>query len=344
MANIFEIPDKNDDIQKTLGRAFQSANISFLIGAGASHPAIEVTGAIEQEIEELFESGKEMEANAKLYQFLKNIQSPTNMLIANENDKHNNTVLSSYREFLGIIETILVERKSNILPKQANIFTTNYDLFIEKASESYSALKLNDGFSRVPTLNNHIKYSPQGFFNSVFNNGNLYNYRVEIPSINLIKLHGSLSWSRVDEEIIFDVSQKDLLTDDADNASVEKFIKSYALVLPMQTKFRETLRDRIYYNLLRIYANELDKENALLVAFGFSFADEHIKDMTRRALKNPTLKLIIFAYSEKDTTNFLQKFDGYKNVDIFAPSDKQNIDFQTFNKMMRSFLPEKREA
>ncbi len=48
--------------------------------------------------------------------------------------------------------------------------------------------------------------------------------------------------------------------------------------------------DSTYYELLRIYNNELDREGTLLVSFGFSFGDKHILDITRRALKNPTLR------------------------------------------------------
>ena len=35
-------------------------------------------------------------------------------------------------------------------------------------------------------------------------------------------------------------------------------------------KFGETVLERYYYDLLRIYANELDRNNALLLVFGFS--------------------------------------------------------------------------
>src|SRR6267154_1209504 len=196
MARVFTLDTAAEEIRKNLTRSFQSANVNFLIGSGASHPAIPSSGAVEEEIASLFETGGEDAAYLKLYGLLATIQAPTNKLIAGVADPNNSTVVGNYTKYLGIIEAILSERRTTLLPKQATIFTTNYDLFIEQASLNYPALKLNDGFSRAPSFDNRIEYSSHTFFNTTYNTGNLYNYRVEIPCINLIKLHGSLSWMK----------------------------------------------------------------------------------------------------------------------------------------------------
>ncbi len=79
----------------------------------------------------------------------------------------------------------------------------------------------------------------------------------------------------------------------------EDFNRKFCLVLPRkQEKFRDVLLTRTYYDMLRLYANQLDKENALLIAEGVSFGDEHILGMTRGALNNPTLKLIVFSHAK----------------------------------------------
>ena len=253
-------------------------------------------------------------------------------------------MLASYAEFISTLNKILIERKTDLLPRQANIFTTNYDLFIERASQDIPILKLNDGFSRTPNLDGIFSFSPQNFFNSVFNIGNLYNYRVEIPCVNLIKIHGSLSWKKADDDIVMHNVQKKppLEAEEEDgqisNEQIADYNKEYAVILPQKSKFRETLMDRIYYDLLRIYANQLDKENTLLIAFGFSFIDEHIYDITKRALKNPTLKLIIFAYKTEDLEGYKTKFDGYNNVTVVTPEDENNIDFTKFNSVLSSIF------
>ncbi len=339
MAHILELDKFGKDIRKSLARSFQSGHINFLIGSGASLPAIPAAGAMEQEIAHLLANGEDEVAASTMYDFLASIQKPMNTLIDDEDDGDNAETLMRYKDYLGIVETILSERRTNLLPKQATIFTTNYDLFIEKASLHYPVLRMNDGFSRMPSLDNRMEYSSRTFFNTTYNTGNLYNYKVEIPCINLVKLHGSLSWKKDKADIVFEVGKKPLLPADKTPEQMKEFIGEYAVVLPQATKFRTTLMDRTYYELLRIYANELDRENTLLVAFGFSFGDEHILDITKRALKNPTLRLVIFAFDEAAKESYDTIFDGHNNVDIIAPSAGVQIDFGKFNETMRSLLP-----
>ena len=339
MAKVLMLGEICNDIHKELARSFQSGNINFLVGSGASMPAIPAAGQVEQDIAALFEAGNEEQARTRMYEFLTGIQRPTNALINDEDDGALVQTLEHYADYIGIIEMILSERRTTLLPKQATIFTTNYDLLIEKASVKYPSIKLNDGFTRVPSLDNRMEYSSRNFFNTTYNTGNLYSYKVEIPCINLIKLHGSLSWKKDSGEIVFSVSARDFLPDDMTADQITDFIEDYAVVLPQATKFRTTLMDRTYYELLRIYANELDRENTLLVAFGFSFGDEHIRDITCRALKNPTLRLVVFAHSNGDKELFEEIFEGHNNVDIVAPEDGDTIGFNNFNDTLRALLP-----
>ena len=90
---------------------------------------------------------------------------------------------------------------------------------------------------------------------------------------------------------------------------------------------------------MRIYSNELDKENTLLIAEGFSFADEHILEITQRALRNPTLELIIFCYEKDALEGYVNKFNQYNNVDVVYCKNKKN-DFKLFNRILKSILPE----
>jgi len=102
------------------------------------------------------------------------------------------------------------------------------------------------------------------------------------------------------------------------------------------------LFNQIYYDLLRIYANELDKENTLLIVDGFSFADEHILEITQRALKNPTLLIIIICFIEDELENFTQKFNSYNNVFI-AYSEDNEVDFMKFQDILKGVLPQAKQ-
>ena len=339
MARVFDLAAQAEDVSKMLARSFQSGHINFLIGSGASFPAILSAGNVEKEIAALFEAGNEEAAYLKLYDFLLTIQLPTNKLIAGLVDTNNDLTLSYYVDYLGIVELILGERRTSLLPKQATIFTTNYDLFIEKASIPYSAMRLNDGFVRVPSLTGRSEYSSRTFFTTTSSAANLYNYKVDVPCINLLKIHGSLSWTKDADDIVFAVNSVPPLPPTKTPISVKAFVDKYAVVLPETRKFHTTLMDNPYYEILRLYANELDREGVLLVAFGFSFGDKHILDITKRGLKNPTMKLIIFAFEDKDRDHFMKAFDGYNNVDVITPGTHVRTDFPRFNDTLRSVLP-----
>ncbi|WP_020167390.1 MULTISPECIES: SIR2 family protein [Methylotenera] len=351
MANIINLNDPEGDFLKSLTRCFQSGNLNFLLGSGASSPAISIAGNIELEIAKLQNSGEEKDALTTLYEFIRDLIIPnqslatdTPMMIQDgeEEDQHKKRLknlrntLNNYTNFIGVIENILNERKTSLISKQANVFTSNYDLFFESAADRFQTIKLNDGFVRTCNLKCEYNYSPQSFFNSTFNTGNLYNYKVEIPAINLIKLHGSLTWKRSKSAITFSVGFPEPIIGLKTLSKLKEYLDNFSIILPQISKFKETIMDRTYYELLRLFANELDKENTFLIAFGFSFEDEHILEITRRALKNPTLKLMIIAYDQDAVQSYEEKFKGFYNVDIVAPLEGEVTSFDKLNQLMDS--------
>gem|GEM_PF-6898207 len=53
--------------------------------------------------------------------------------------------VNNYKYFLNTISKLIIDRKTTVLSKQVNIFTTNIDIFLEKAFEDLE-LNYNDGF------------------------------------------------------------------------------------------------------------------------------------------------------------------------------------------------------
>ena len=175
---------------------------------------------------------------------------------------------------------------------------------------------------------------------------NLYNYKAEVPSINLVKIHGSLNWKKSEDEenIIQKLPSFGSEDDSSSDEKKKKFNDRFYLVIPQKGKFKETLLNRTYYDLLRMYSNELDKENTLLIAFGFSFEDEHIRDITIRALKNPTLQILIFAYSQADIASYSSKFEAYRNVSIIPPQEETPCTFDVFNNHLEKIIKTTEES
>ena len=116
---------------------------------------------------------------------------------------------------------------------------------------------------------------------------------------------------------------------------VGDFISSYEklqIVNPTKDKFKDTTFNKNYYELLRLYANELEKENTVLYVMGFSMADEHIREITIRAIKsNPTLKIFIVSYTETADdiiSNFLDDLidiKSFPNVEFICPANGFNL-------------------
>jgi hypothetical protein len=325
--------------EETLTRLLQSGNINFIFGAGASTPAISVAGDIEKEIEQLVKQNKDDEAFKKLESFIKSIL-PTNrtLITRKKNEEIDGEALNkiknvrkSYQSFLKNIENILNLRSSSILPKKANLFSTNYDFFVESAYDSNSSLKLIDGIERSASLGEDIKLNSKEFFQEVYSTGSLYNYRHQVPTLNLIKLHGSLNWRLKENSVICDYSN-------IQNEEVD--IEQIGIIMPTKAKFEQTTINRVYYDLLRIFSNELDKENSLLVSFGFSFRDEHILDIINRSLTNPTLQLLIFAYTKEEGDRIKDLFSSNNNVIVIMPTEDETIDFSSFNSWFSLLLEE----
>lgn len=349
MTRLCDIDSSRDRLIAVLRKAVQSANLNFILGAGCSYPAISLLGNTESEIKELVDAGKSDEAEELIFAFLKPFLKVCSKMRSCPDDDITQT-LKNYESFLSIVSGILLTNANNILRKQANVFSTNYDLFPENAVETIRAsVKFNDGFSRGPFLYRPFPFSVSEFFNSVYNNGNSYNYRVQIPCLNLIKLHGSLSWERLSDEITFSIGRlEDLLNEHrtisatADLGGCEIFNRKFSIVLPRQEKFKDVLLDHTYYALLRLYANELDKENTLLIAEGFSFSDAHILGLTTEALRNPTLRLVVFCYEKKEVEGYVEKFASFNNVEVVY-SESDTIDFAKFNSIMMDAFPARSE-
>jgi hypothetical protein len=336
------LDDVRNKFINNLRKAIQSANINFIFGSGCSFPSIKPSGDIENQIQQEIDTDNIENANKLLHSFLSPFVNLMNNIKSKTYDDNFNITLENYVSFINIISNILFQRKSNISHKQVSVFTTNYDLFFELAYQLFSEnMILCDGFRRRPTVDDDIYFSISEFFNSVYNIGNIYNYQVELPFINLIKLHGSLNWQIKKDTIINstdNIFEANKYIHSSNKDDIIKFLNLFSLILPKKDKFRETIINQTYYDLLRIFSNELDKENTLLLSEGFSFSDEHIYEIIKRSLRNPTLKLVIFCYNKDEIELLLNKFNMFNNVEIIF-SSTNNIDFNDFNNLLLEILP-----
>lgn len=124
--------------------------------------------------------------------------------------------------------------------------------------------------------------------------------------------------------------------------SFRKNYQQLVMVNPRKTKFQETVLDLHFYELLRLYSNALEKASTSLFVAGFSFADEHIAQITvRAAASNPTLLIMAFAYNEeakKSIQENLQKggCSGNNNILVLSPDDYKSAQDEHFIESFQS--------
>jgi hypothetical protein len=330
----------------------QDSHLNFLIGAGTPSAFFSRLGNIEGALTALVESGANdavkayVRASLQGY-FFEHVVVP-NIELVNRGSAAKD-VVTSYATFLRTLNRILLRRRSSLLGKQVSIFTTNVDMVFEVALELME-IDVNDGFNG--------KIRPRldlGEFNTLrFRQGTRYEYRSEIPVVNLFKIHGSAAWrqgeandiwfdhglTQIEEVLhvyntakselieISDPEQVDvaaLISAAGDRALSESglaFAEAYSklsIVNPEKTKFATTVLNQTYYELIRRFANELEKENSALFVHGFSFRDEHLRDLVLRAARtNPTLQVIVFCHSRsgRDEVQKLFPSEQVKNGNI----------------------------
>lgn len=116
----------------------------------------------------------------------------------------------------------------------------------------------------------------------------------------------------------------------------DKYDFTLCIVNPAKRKFEETVLEQSYYDLLRIYANELDRNNALLLVFGFSFADEHILELTKRAIRsNPKLIVLISCHTRSDAAWYCSLFPNADNVYLLVPKEDKEIGLGELTEVLR---------
>lgn len=367
----------------------QSCHMNCMIGSGISRPYLSTLNNIEKLLTEL-SNKKDLDEivyniiKASIYNvYFSEVMWPNNIDSDDENrfnfevgdsqtkgtDESYKLTLSNYRSFLSLLNEMVQLRYSSILNKQINLFSTNIDVFVERAIED-TKHEFNDGFKgRLnPT------YDLSNFQKSYSKTSLQYENKSEIPVFNILKVHGSLNWENdknlenviysdfihlikvknefknlktnhflIDikndstiESLISEVKNNPLL-EEYSNFDIIPFFDAYEKILvvnPTKEKFKRSVIDEKFYELLRLYANSLERENSILFVLGFSFADEHIRDITLRAANsNPTLQIIIFAFNgnaKEDIRKELRLDENSSrnnNIIVISPHDFLNSNY-----------------
>jgi hypothetical protein len=127
---------------------------------------------------------------------------------------------------------------------------------------------------------------------------------------------------------------------------VSTFVAEYdrlQIVNPEKTKFATTVLNETYYELIRRFANALERENSVLLVHGFSFRDEHLRSLVlRAAAANPTLQVIVFCYTRAAKHDYQDLMPDTKvpngNILYILPKSDEDSDRLDVDLMVSDWL------
>ncbi len=176
------------------------------------------------------------------------------------------------------------------------IFTTNYDRFIEAGAE-LAGLHLLDRFVgslapifRSSRLDVDMHYNPPGIRGEP---------RYLEGVARFTKLHGSLDWINIGKNI-----RRIGLPLGAE--SIDPYLKAPGLagadalqlmIYPNSAKDRETAAYP-YVDLFRDFAAAVCRPNSTVISYGYSFGDEHINRVIEDMLTIPSTHLVVISYND----------------------------------------------
>ena len=244
-------------------------------------------------------------------------------------DKRDNELLEVYKTFYKKLLT-----RNSTLPR-LNIFTTNYDLYSERAMDSLGIHYVNGftgGISKYfnPTIFNYALAEKMDLSQSKWNVIDNFFY--------LYKIHGSVNWVENDDEgkLLKIQEIQDPTFDILEN-------KPTVMIHPTPLKYNASLGSP-YSDLFREFQKKLMQNNNILVTIGYSFSDEHINNLIFQAFTIPSFRLIIIGdpspYDNKDTNiTKLQKLDDSR-IWIIGGENKENEPLHYFKGFVNEILPD----
>ena len=200
-----------------------------------------------------------------------------------------------------------------------SVFTTNYDLFNEIALDELG-FQYNNGFSGTYKR----KFNPIRYGYTYVENMNLSkNVWERVPSFfNLVKLHGSISWTRCDGQI-WEHDYADISDDDV------------VMIYPTPLKDRTTLMTP-YSDLFRVMENRIVQKNSILIVLGYSFSDDHINRIILNGLAVPSFRLVVFG--DGDNIQRLVRVGDSRITVIYSKNQGEKIHY--FKNFVDKVLPD----
>lgn len=322
--------DDNLDFVQAPEWGLTSKEVEFLKERGASLQETEYTWNLERLMELLFSLAfiYRRSDNPEHESFLNTVEGIINKVkiflwercAKGEFTSGDNAVLDVYE---GFYRRLVLRDRS--LPRPW-IFTTNYDLFNERAMDRLG-LPYANGFSGVVER----RFNPATFRYALAEQLDVTSRKWSAVDgfVYLCKLHGSLSWTE-DDHGLFPI--RELWPQDA---------ASKVMIYPTPAKQNSSLGSP-YSDLFREFQSRIVREQSVLITAGFAFGDEHLNNIIYQALTIPTFRLIVFAHP--DAKGEIAKLRGLRDERIWiiggdGPDERNPAHY--FNIIVQHFMPQR---
>lgn len=188
---------------------------------------------------------------------------------------------------------LLIEKFLEAHPQVLNIVTTNYDRVLEYTM-SYNGVHFTDGFNgKVLSLFDENLFKPKNI-------------------VNLIKVHGSLNWFNVDDEIRYV------------NSCFDGLIPQ--IIAPGKSKYQEAYNSP-YRELIQKADNTIKEASSFLVV-GFGFNDEHLTPKIKSQVKKGVPIVLITKQVTESTHEELKDAEKYIFIEE-ASNEKTRVTYKT---------------
>lgn len=227
----------------------------------------------------------ETELNAKLLAFIQAILKTERDFITKLKADDEKGLLS-----FNLLKSFILSFTSRAASRERlNLFTTNYDRFIELACDETGVLLLDRFKGKIQPIFRNTRLELDYHYNPPGIRGEP---RYVEGVARITKLHGSIDWKFTADKII-----RSLLPFGAEDTHPEipKNATEQVVIYPNSSKDIETAFYP-YAELFRDFSSSICQPNSVIITYGYGFGDSHINRVIEDMLTIPSTHLVVIAW------------------------------------------------
>lgn len=267
--------------------------------AGHEVEALELKSSIATELSEFISAILKTEEQFKKALEANFIKFDIDMMFEGEYESKEEQEKLDYQkkaeEALNYLKSFLTSFASRTASRdRLNIFTTNYDRFIEYACDMAGILLLDRFIGKISPIMRSTKLELDYHYNPPGIRGEP---RYVEGVARLTKMHGSIDWKFQGKKVVREPLQ----------FGASSYINESEAVVIYPNSSKDIETDFFpYADMFRDFSAALCRPNSALVVYGYSFGDSHINRIIEDMLTLPSTHLVIIAY--EDSAKRIKRF------------------------------------